>query len=173
MGHCMLWPKKPWQSQVPFKGWFLCPKYVCCLHHGRVWRRNLHWPSWLHFSLPARPASALFRLGLSGLGPDLPRLLTLRPSCPPCCLGRGCVERGYGKPYQQLFHQLSSLVFFLITKDQMEKVMCYSALQARNVWMWNQSVLTEILPVQRLSSSTKKTFKKTPVWSLRCLHRGK
>lgn len=64
-------------------------------------------------------------------------------------------------------------VFFLITKDQMEKVMCYSTLQARNVWMWNQSVLTEILPVQRLSSSTKKTFKKTPVWSLRCLHRGK
>lgn len=35
------------------------------------------------------------------------------------------------------------------------------------------SVLTEILSVQRLSSSTKEAFEETSVRSLWCLHRGK
>ena len=39
--------------------------------------------------------------------------------------------------------------------------------------IWHSSsVLTEVLPVQRLSSSTEKAFEETSVRSLWCLHRG-
>lgn len=45
--------------------------------------------------------------------------------------------------------------------------------RGNNDVMLGHSVLTEVLPVQRLSPSTKKTFEETSVRSLWCLHRGK
>lgn len=213
-------------------------------HHAHVWRRTLRWPSWLLFSPPARPASALSHPELFWHGQDLPQLLMLPPSCLPCCLGQGCVAPGYETPYLQLFHQLAEteidiadgvlknpfifqvnsnwlrelslsertpimqwsfkseiLTFILIIihetynseawqvglminyRCSKQEYFKYSNGSTYFILLWGckktscstkrHSVLTEVLSVQRLSSSPKKAFEEAPVWSLRCLHWGK
>lgn len=77
------------------------------VHHAHVWKRTLRWPSWLLFSPPARPASALSHPELFWHGQVLPQLPMRPPSCLPCCLGQGCAAPGYEMPYLQLFLQLA------------------------------------------------------------------
>ena len=148
---------------------------------------SLRWPSWLPFSPPVRPVSALSRPELSGRGPGLPQPQTLHPSCPPCPLGPGCAGPSYERPYLQLFHQLpkigkeSNQCHEFANYNRLFAPCCFrdTVLKLKKkspetkIMIWHSSsVLTEVLPVQRLSSSTEKAFEETSVRSLWCLHRG-
>lgn len=74
---------------------------MCLLRRGRVWKRNLRWPSWQPSYPPARPASVLFHPRLSGPVPALPPHQRPLLSCPRCLRGPGCAEPDSETPFQR------------------------------------------------------------------------
>lgn len=82
-------------------GFYLFIYFLCLLRRGRVWKRNLRWPSWQPSYPPARPASVLFHPRLSGPVPAPPPHQRPLPSCPRCLRGPGCAEPDSETPFQR------------------------------------------------------------------------